>query len=334
MYMRHISYILEAVSLLGSPGGATIRQMQDRLAVSRRTVYRLLEALEGMGIPLYEEEIPLEREKRWRVQEGYLKRLPNLAIPRLALTGDERLLLSFLLSGAGVLGETAIAKPLAALRQKLSAALEIGAVPAHVVDGINSLFVRTRTLAKDYTGKEELIEQLAEAVLDRHTCVVSYHALSTGQVREFRVDPLRLVEHRGGLYVFVRVTRFGDIRILAVDRIQSLEITDVEFERPADFDADTMLENAFDLTFGDPLAVRVWVSPQAAPYVRERRWAATQSVEEAADGSLVLSLETSGFEDVKRWVLSFGPAAKVLEPAALAEAVRDEARMAAEAYGR
>lgn len=332
MYMRHIVKIIDAVGLLRAPGGATIRQMETSLGVSRRTVYRLLDALQTLGIPVYEEPSPEGREKLWRLEERYVRHLPNMDVPRIQLTEEERLLLAFLLEGAGVLHQTQLAAPLASLRGKLEAVLEARPWDPAVMDGLASLFVRSRPLGKDYAGKEELIESVVGAILSRTTCVVKYHALSTGKVREFRIDPLRMVEHRGGLYVFVRVAHYGDIRILAVDRIQALVETGARFERPSDFDAEALLESAFDLTFGDPVSVRIWFSSEAAPYVIERRWAARQETEPQADGSVILSMETSGFEDIKRWVLGYGPQAKVLEPAELALAVRDEARLAAAAY--
>lgn len=332
MYMRQVAKIIEAVGLLRTPGGVTIRQMEDSLGVSRRTVYRTLDALQAMGVPLYEEQAALGREKLWKLEDRYVERLPNMDVPRIRLTEEERLLLAFLLAGAGVLQDTEIAAPLASLRQKASAMLGTGTFDPAAMDGLASLFVRSGHLTKSYAGKEDLIEDLAEAILDRKTCAVTYHALSTGQVREFRIDPLRLVEHRGGLYLFVRVTRYGDIRILAVDRIRSWERTEEHFTRPEDFDAEGMLESAFDLTFGDPVTAKVWFSARVAPYVKERQWASRQTIEEQADGSVVLSLETSGFDDLKRWVLSFGGEARVLEPDELARAVHDEARKAAEAY--
>lgn len=83
-----------------------------------------------------------------------------------------------------------------------------------------------------------------------------------------------MVEHDGGLYVFVRVTRFATIRILAVERIRNREIGEDSFEYPADFDADALLASSFQLTFDDPIAVRVWLSPSQARYVEERQWAA------------------------------------------------------------
>jgi predicted DNA-binding transcriptional regulator YafY len=64
----------------------------------------------------------------------------------------------------------------------------------------------------------------------------------------------------------------------------------------------------------DPVYVRIRFSADQARYIRERRWADEQTLEDEGDGAVILSLHTSGWWDVKRWVLSFGCSAEVLEP--------------------
>jgi predicted DNA-binding transcriptional regulator YafY len=39
-----------------------------------------------------------------------------------------------------------------------------------------------------------------------------------------------------------------------------------------------------------------------------------QQVQYQEDGSIIITMQTSGWDDVKRWVLGFGPTAVVLEP--------------------
>ena len=62
-----------------------------------------------------------------------------------------------------------------------------------------------------------------------------------------------------------------------------------------------------------------------ADEIRERKWLADQKLEEAGDG-VVLSAEVAGLAEVERWVLSYGPAAKVLAPAELAASVAKKLR--------
>ena len=122
----------------------------------------------------------------------------------------------------------------------------------------------------------------------------------------------------------MNTTTFGDIRTLAVERIQEITKTGSLFEYPEDFDPEELLESAFDIVYEDPVKVKVWFSANQARYIKERKWSKNQEIIDQEDGSIILSMETSGWWDVKRWVLSYGSGAKVLEPEELREAVATE----------
>lgn len=51
----------------------------------------------------------------------------------------------------------------------------------------------------------------------------------------------------------------------------------------------------------------------------ERTYFQDQQVQYQEDGSIIITMQTSGWDDVKRWVLGFGPTAVVLEPQELRE---------------
>ena len=58
--------------------------------------------------------------------------------------------------------------------------------------------------------------------------------------------------------------------------------------------------------------------------VGERRWHLSQEIiskDESAD-EIEMSLELSGFEEISRWILSWGPQVEVLEPPELRMAVK------------
>lgn len=78
------------------------------------------------------------------------------------------------------------------------------------------------------------------------------------------------------------------------------------------------------MTFDDPVEVTIWFTADQARFIRERQWAKEQKVTERKDGSIVLAMETSGWYDVKKWMLSFGADAVMLEPVAMREQIRNE----------
>ena len=84
------------------------------------------------------------------------------------------------------------------------------------------------------------------------------------------------------------------------------------------------MESAFDIVYGDPVKVKIWFSADQVRYIKERTWSKSQEIIDQEDGSIILNMETSGWWDVKRWVLSYGSEAKVLAPEDLRREIQAE----------
>ena len=80
---------LNAINLLASPSGTTLRALMAHLNISRRTAFRLLEALYELGLPLIDEQPRARNEKTYRLMDSYVLKLPNITIPNPGFTGEE-----------------------------------------------------------------------------------------------------------------------------------------------------------------------------------------------------------------------------------------------------
>jgi predicted DNA-binding transcriptional regulator YafY len=326
---RHLVKMLRAVEVLARPGGASMEELAAELDVDRRTSYRIKETLEELNFPIYEDTSGLDGRKRYRFEERYLRKLPNLNLPELNLSLAELIALYFIRGQGRCFRGTDIERNIEGAFSKLDAFMPEGL--AGKLDQVRTLFVTTGPFAKDYRDKQELIEALTDAIFRRQTCRVNYHAFYDDTVKTFRIDPLHFFERDGGLYLFVRTTDYGHIRVLAVERIRELTREEASFDYPDDFDPEALLQSAFGIIYDDPIQVQIRFTPDQARYIKERQWAAEQALTEHDDGSVTLTMTTSGWFDVKRWVLSFGAAAQVLAPAELrAEIVEDLREMARE----
>jgi len=322
---KNLVKLLRAIDMLSRPGGASNRELQDGLGISRRSVYRMFDVLESLNFPLIDQDRPGEKEKRWSLEEGYLHRMPNLRVPDMKLTPRELLVLMFLLRQDRVLANTAVGNLVHSIRQKVSAIMPSEYLSVAQSDRIDSLFAAGSLHPTRYDGMEEIIDNLLEAVVERKVCSVSYRALSHGNTKTYEIHPLRIFQHDGALHVFVTIPSKNVIRILAVARICKLTVRNTTFAEPDGFDPDNVLGHTFNLTLDDPVSVTIRFSPRAARRICNRQWSATQSITELDDGSALLSMETSGRDDVISWVLSFGPDAEIIEPEELREAVVQKA---------
>lgn len=327
---KNLFKLLKAVDLISKPEGVAIDTLAEQLEISERSAYRMVNLLEELGFPLYTDESSLARRKRFKLEVSFLKKLPNMNIPDVSLTLSEIIALYLMKSEGKVYNGTDIEKALNSAFAKIGLLAPNGLF--NKLNRIKSLFISSSKLTKDYSGKEDLIDFLTDAMLQKGTCRVRYHSFGKDETKEFKIDPLYFFENNGGLYLFVKTTDYGDIRILAIERILELEKTSDIFEYPSDFDPEEALDAAFGIVYDDPIHARIWFSADQAMYIKERRWAKDQKIIEQLDGSVILEMKTSGWWDVKRWVLSFGAEAAVLEPAKLRRDVMDELKSASRKY--
>ncbi len=325
---KNLVKLLKAVDLLGRPQGATIKELEKELSISRRSVYRLLDLIYELGIPVYNDEE--ERPHRWKILDTYTKKLPNLTIPDIRLTLSELIALYLFSSHKHIYAGTEIEKHIDSAFAKLNAFLPDELTKK--VEKIKTLFIPTSKFTKDYSGKDEIIDKLRDAMLQQKTCVVRYHSFSKNASIHLKIDPLSFFEYNHGLYTLVRSSRYDSILTLAVERFEEVALTEETFEYPQDLNIEEQLAHAFGIVLDEPLKAKIWFSSGQAMYIKERTWTKKQKIIDMEDGSIVVELNTSGIDDVKRWVLSYGAEAEVLEPRELREDIRKEFESAVQRY--
>ena len=84
------------------------------------------------------------------------------------------------------------------------------------------------------------------------------------------------------------------------------------------------MRHSFKVMHDEVYTVKVRISPAWARWVGEKIWHESQKAKKNGDGSLELTFRIAGLDEIKRWVLSFGPEAVVLEPEKLKEMVRKD----------
>lgn len=312
MRWKNLTKLIKIITLLSSATGTTINELAEELQLDKRSVHRVFNDLEEMGFPLYDDQRFGEKQKTWHLDSRYVKKLPNIALPDIKLHLGELLALCLAASQFRGFKGTEFETALNSAFNKLELILPDGLLPR--LSRLQVLFHSSEKHSKDYTGKEKLIEKLADAMLNQKTCQISYHSFKDNKIKKFDVDPLHFFDHKGGLYTFVR-SWHGDIIFLAVERIKTLKVTDKSFEYPKDFNPDERLNEGFGLMSGDKVAVRIWFAEVIKNYIQEREWTTDQKITSNDDGSLLLEMEVPITWELTSWLLSFGFNVKVLSPA-------------------
>lgn len=318
--------VLSAAKLIGRLSGATIDEIEDKLGISRRSVYRVLETLEDLGYPYYKDE---EHGNRYRLVDAGKPTQWWMPLPSVSFDLEDRVLLDYLFDSAA--RDPAIASGVRALREKMSF---IGASAGYALapkeSGAGPLTKTVHLLSASSIIKasspkvEKYMKVFLEAAKEKRVCELAYESRESGSVKTYPVHPLALFESEGGLYCYVEVPRHGSIIIIALERVREVKVLDQTFQPPKDFDPEKRLADPFGIVQGEVFAAKLVFSEEQAPYVRDLAWPETYRFEDLPDGRLAMSFETGGAFGLKRWILSWGSNVEVVEPDWLRTEMKEE----------
>ena len=310
-------------ALESSRHGATIAALADELDVTTRTIRRDLAALQEAGFPLFDERDE-EGRVHWRLDGQVLKGLETgFTVPELCALYLSRNLLEAV---ASTPFQRDLGLAFSRLEKLLSPRMRqfLDRLP-EVLSAKPGPRTRTDEKAKDAVAK------LLEATLHRRVTTMRYHSVSSGGVKDYALHPYRLEFAHGGLYLLAYVPAYKDLRTFAVDRIVSVSLQKDTFT-PKQALGDDVFANSLGVNTGPPARVEIEFAAKVAPYVRARVWHTSQQMRERPDGMLVLAMNVCHDWALRSWILSWGPFARVLTPAALAKELRSDLQAASERY--
>jgi len=302
-------------ALIAYRRGKSVPELAEMVECHTRTVYRDLEALQVAGFP-----VTTERDGHrmvWSLLAGAQRTLPiPLSLPELmALYFGRRL--------AGVLRGTVFHDALESLFEKIKALLPLEMVQE--LERAQAALAVGATPVKPHAAYRGLIDTVNQAVSARRRLDMVYRSMRDRTETRRRVAPYRLLFFDGAFYLIGYCDLRQDIRVFALDRIQRLDLTDEPFDLPADFILDDFLKPSFGVFLGPATRVRVRFAAEAAGYLSEKTWHASQKLMPQRDGSMIFEAEVAGTEEIKRWILTWGSRATVLAPESLREEMRREA---------
>ena len=300
----------DVIRLLEARYGATVDELVAACGVTRRTVYRDLEAIGVAGYPL----VP-ERQGDGRVLYRFITGFKSL--PPITFSLPELMTLYLCRGQLGFLQGTPFQDDLDAIFARIHSVLPPRSV-AHLERIAEAVAPRFQGV-HDYRPQHAILADLREALLFQYRIRLHY----TPPRREpeiYLFDPYTLLFTQGALYLGGWVHSRKALRLFLVDRMQRVEVTRERFEVPEDFTAEQLTGGAFGLVREEPMAILVRIAREIAHLATERLWHPSQQVEHLADGGVILSLEAGGKTEILAWLYGFLPHVEVLEPEELREA--------------
>src|SRR5690606_20385519 len=212
--------LLSILMMLQRGQTLTAGELASRVGVSVRTIFRDIDALSGMGVPVYTES---GRGGGIRLLEGYSSDLTGLS------SGEAEALA--LIASPAAVGVRELDTPARTALDKLAAA-----VPS--MHQLRAQHARGRLLFDTKPWFRSLhtspyLDQLRTSIW-RNECLEISYRRSTGEEKTWRVEPYALVDKVDTWYLIARVKR--EMRVFRISRLVGLTVTGETFERDAGFD--------------------------------------------------------------------------------------------------
>jgi proteasome accessory factor B len=311
--------------LLSRPRGWSFSAVESELGISERTLLRYLaacrrELVDSDGRPIIEAFRLGDRRMLRLAESGKMEESAAYQV----------LFLYFAMSVFQFLDGTVIKEGVADLWERF-----LRSVPAAQRTRLGDFqrkFYAVPHAMKDYRDFDAQLDTIVFCLSNNRRMRVDYSGM-LGEPKVHEFDPYTLLMYRGGLYVVGRSHRRGAVITFAVERMRHIERLPDTFEYPEGYSPEKHSQGIFGIIEGPQTAVELLIkdAPTRA-YLESRRIHPTQQFRPRRDGRTVLSMTVRGTDELKYWILGFGPHIEVLRPAALRNEVAALLNAAARAY--
>lgn len=309
--------------LLKRQRGVTMRELQDKLAVSRSTLCRDLDYLrDRLGVPI-----------AWN-PKLQVYRLDGDATDKHELPGvwfSEREIHA-LLGMIGLIDQLEpvglLAPRIAPLKERLSKLLEEGIGSAkEAAKRIRIMPIAQRPVAP------ELFQTLVEALIQHKRLTISHLGRRNGKTTERDVSPQRLAYYRDNWYLDAFCHLRDDLRSFALDVIKRAESSDKPAVSVDDITLNTFFGDSYGIFNGKPDKVAVLkFSPFRAQWVAREIWHPQQTGQFLPDGSYQLEIPYLMDTELINEILKEGAELEVISPPSLRDRIGEVARAIYDLY--
>lgn len=181
----------------------------------------------------------------------------------------------------------------------------------------------------------QVLATVQQALLENKQCQIVYRKRDVVEDDEYPVHSLGLVQRGQVLYLVCSIKTYTDIRLLAVHRIQAASVINQAAVPPIGFDLDAYLQSGA-MGWSTTKSVRLVAafSAEAGIHLRETPLSEDQLLEFLPDSRMLVKASVLETQQLLWWLLGFGDAVEVVEPADLREQIAEKVRGMTEIYGK
>jgi len=283
------------------------QDIAERFGVSLRTIYRDIKSLEAAGVPIIG-----EAGVGYSIMDGY--RLPPVMFTKEeagSFVAAEKLMQKYTDAGLGSYFESAMNKVKSVLKgqeKEWIAALEkqVWAAPS------NELFNKNVPNA---------LEVLFTSIAEQKQVYLQYRSLAADKPENRNIEPVGVFHENNYWYLLAFCHLRHDYRQFRTDRILEIKRTDISFTREHGSidDHRKKAEKSCDQT-----RVVIAINREIMRYIGDsKKYYGFVSQEEKEHEIEMVFMTSNAFDGLARWYMMFGDYARIIEPVALKERIKE-----------
>ena len=276
-----------------------LKALLEKLGIGRSQFYKDKAALAEVGF-----KFSYSKSRGFSITEDKLTPITGLSI-------SDRLLLMIALEQLCQAGDGTIATMAVEAGRKL-----VGGLPAPFREEMSASF---ETMVTSTLGvKQTIWRTLRDCILAQQRTRILYTRSGTWEQRWREVDPRYLYMRDRTLYLYARTAdeKPAQWKVFRLSRMARVEATgiSVNWKPGDDGDFAQKKRNAFNAFIGEQThRVLIRFTGEAAHYVRERQWHASDIKQGEPGGGLIYQVTVAEPMEVIRWARQFGDEAEVLD---------------------
>jgi predicted DNA-binding transcriptional regulator YafY len=306
-----------ALTMSGTREGYSLEDIQDKYGVSRRTAERMRNALEYI-FPGLEQANPGEVPKRWRISNSLLNRTIGFSAEELAaITTSSQMARQNNLMDLSSRLDSLATKVKASLTSQAARRIEPDLEVLTEAEGIALRPGPRQNI------DQSMLADLRHAIMANVKVHLHYRASSTGRLSRQLVCPYGfLYGNRHYLVAYSTSNVAKDYRLFRLGNIEKIDVTEDAFRRRKDFSLQAYAERSFGVFQEEPFDVTWKFSPKAAPDARQYHFHPNQTMEDKADGSLIVRFRAGGALEMSWHLFTWGNEVEVIKPKKLKDMLK------------
>ena len=316
--------ILEASRYGMSASDITARLADRGFEVTKRTVYRDLEALKAAGFPLDEKGRDSDNGAQWTLEN-------TTKLSHYLVLNSRELMALYLARGMlSPLKETPFFDDLTSTFNKIEE--KLGDKGQNFLSEMSSE-LKFEAGPKWGLGLDpDIIDTIRSACTERHQLKINYSSNNSKTVRDRILGPHFLYFSKGSLYLVAEDLEERKNKVFSLTRVNKAQML-AESYKAEELDASDFFEGSFGVFQStDILDIELEFSYPVSTYIKEKRWHKSQQLVCLENDKVLLKLELSINPEFVHWVLGFGGDVKVIKPESLKEEILAKTRDIIEVY--